>query len=125
MFTGFEWEPLEFLEALGCAPEVDEDGLSYAYEVSRNSLRLLLTIWPLDREVQVSLHDVSQKEPLFHLRLVDTPGARVVDDKRGKFIEFAGANLFSGRFDPNVAAPYGFRLWADPYFKVEPYAYPT
>jgi hypothetical protein len=47
----------------------------------------------------------------------------VVNDKKGKFIEFAAANLFLDRFDLTTPAPYGFRVWADPYIKVEPYAY--
>lgn len=47
----------------------------------------------------------------------------MVNEKGAKFIEFAGANLFSGRYDHSAAAPYGFRVWAEPYFKIEPFAY--
>jgi len=49
----------------------------------------------------------------------------VVDDKKGKFIEFAGANLYAGRYDHSAAAPYGFRVWLDPFLEVEPCAYET
>lgn len=126
MTAEFQWDALDFLELLGCAPEVDDEyGISSEYVVQRGALRLTITIWPLDLEVQLSMHMASQDEALIHLRLIGTPGARVVNDKRGKFIEFAAANLFSGRFDLTTPAPYGFRVWADPYFKVEPYAYET
>jgi len=49
----------------------------------------------------------------------------VVDDRKGKFIEFTRANLFAGRYDHSAAAPYGFRVWVDPFLKVEPCAYET
>ena len=126
MSAEFHWEPLDFMELLGCAPKVDgEYGFSYEYQVDRGALQLTITIWPMDCEVQLSVHAASQSEPLIHLRLIGTPGARVVNDKRGKFIEFAAANLFAGRFDLTAPAPYGFRVWAIPYLKVEPYAYET
>ena len=126
MASEFQWDSLDFLELLGSAPKVDDEyGICSEYVVQRGDLRLMISIWPLDCEVQISVYMACQEEPLIHLRLLGTPGARVVNDKRGKFIEFAAANLFSGRFDFTVPAPYGFRVWADPYIKVEPYAYET
>lgn len=126
MTTEFQWDSLDFLEILGSAPRVDgEYGIFFEYVVQRGDLRLMISIWPLDCEVQISVYMPCQVEPLIHLRLIGTPGARVINDKRGRFIEFAAANLFSGRFDHTVPAPYGFRVWADPHIKVEPYAYQT
>lgn len=121
----FVWEPLEFLDALGVAPEEAEDGISFHYKLTRGDLRLELTVWPLDGDVSLSLHSPSQTEPAVDLRLLDCPGARVVSEKRGKFIEFSGANLFSGRYDLKAAAPYGFRLWVDPYLQIVPFSYET
>lgn len=50
-------------------------------------------------DVTVGVYCSTQLEPVINLSLLDCPGARVVDDKRGRFIEFAAANLFAGRFD--------------------------
>lgn len=119
----FAWEPLEFMETLGVAPDEEEDGTSYHYVVMRADLRLELTVWPMSADVALSICSASQAEPLVKFNLLNCPGARIVSDKRSKFIEFAGANLFVGRYDPTAPAPYGFRVWVDPYLQVEPYAY--
>ncbi|OWY29024.1 hypothetical protein CEJ42_12630 [Herbaspirillum robiniae] len=62
-------------------------------------------------------------EPVIHLQLIDCPGARVINDKRGKFIEFSAANLFTGRYDTTSPAPYGFRLHLQPQLQVTTFAY--
>jgi hypothetical protein len=121
----FAWEPVEFLEALGVVPEEEEHGTSYHYVVRRSDLRLELTVWPMSADVALSLFAASQPEPIASLRLLNCPGARVVSDKRGKFIEFVGANLFVGRYDRIAPAPYGFRVWVEPYLQVVPFAYST
>ena len=124
--TKFCWEPLDFLEALGVIPLEGEYGASFHYVVIRSPVRLELTVWPLNADVAVSLYCAPQVAPVLRLNLLDCPGARLVDDKRGKFIEFAGAtNMFAGRYDPSAAAPYGFRLWVEPFIQVEPFAYQT
>jgi len=123
---GFSWEALEFLEVLGVVPKEEEDGVSFHYVVVRTPLRLELTVWPMDSDVAISLYCAPQVEPVFNLNLVDCPGARVVNDKRGKFIEFAAAsNMFARRYDRSSPAPYGFRLWVETHIQVEPYAYQT
>lgn len=122
----FSWEPLDFLDALGVIPEEEEYGASFHYVVVRAPIRLELTVWPLNADVAVSLYCLPQVEPVLNLTLLDCPGARLVNDKRGKFIEFAaGANMFAGRYDFTAPAPYGFRLWVEPYVQVEPFAYQT
>ena len=117
------WEPVEFLEVLGVVPQEGEYGTSFHYVVPHAYQRLELTVWPLNADVSFSIYVHDQVAPIFKINLLDCPGARVVQDKRGKFIEFAAANIFSGRFDNTVPAPYGFRLWLDPHLQVEPYAY--
>lgn len=121
----FTWEPLDFLDVLGVIPSESEYGLSYQYLVERSGLRLELFVWPLDSDVFVKIYSSPQVEPLIALNLLDCPAARVIQDSRGRFIEFAGGKAFTGRYDTSTAASYGFRLWVDPYIQVEPYAYPT
>ena len=119
------WEPVEFLEVLGVVPKEEEYGTSFHYVVARSSQRLELTVWPLSADVSLCIYAHDQAAPIVKINLLDCLGARVVQDKRGKFIEFAAANLFSGRYDNTAPAPYGFRLWIDPHLQVEPYAYST
>lgn len=117
------WEPVDFLDLLGVAPDVEEYGVSFHYVVHRQDLRLELGVWPMSGDVTVAVYCSAQLQPVINLSLLDCPGARVVDDKRGRFIEFAGATLFTGRFDNTVSAPYGFRVQVDPFVQVSPYSY--
>ena len=118
-----DWEPLEFLELLGVAPKEEEFGTLYEYTLERGQFRLELKVWPLDSDIELKFYCAGQSEPVLNLNLLGCPGARVVDDKRGRFIEFAGANMFVGRFDRTAPAPYGFRLQVDPFIQVTPYSY--
>ncbi|MFG6489877.1 hypothetical protein ACG04R_24590 [Roseateles sp. BYS78W] len=119
----FAWEPLEFLEALGVVPEEEEYGISYRYVVTRPGLRLELSIWPMDPDVRVRIYSEAQVEPIAKFDLLNCPGARVVRDKRGLGIEFAGGTMFGGRYDHTGAAPYGMMLWLEPFVQLEPYPY--
>jgi hypothetical protein len=121
----FQWDPVEFLNVLNVVPTESEHGLSYHYRVERPDVRLEVAVWPLNPDVSIKLYCSSQQEPLVNLQLLDCPAARVVQDKRGRYIEFAAANAFAGRYDATDAAPYGFRLWLEPILQVEPYAYPV
>ena len=63
------------------------------------------------------------QSPWFFLNLLGCPGARVVTGKDGKFIEFAAANLFAGRYDITRPAPYGIRLKLEPNWQVTTFSY--
>lgn len=117
------WEPVDFLDLLGVAPDVEEYGVSFHYVVHRQELRLELRVCPMSGDVTVVVYCSTQLQPVINLSLLDCPGARVVDDKRGRFIEFAAANLFTGRFDNTVPAPYGFTVQVDPFIQISPYSY--
>jgi hypothetical protein len=121
----FVWEPLGFIEALGVLPVANEEGTCYLYKVLRQGLTLDLTVWPLDGDVCIELTCAQQRQPLLKVNLLSCPSARVLRDKHGQYIEFAATKAFAGRYDETSAAPYGFRLWLDPFVQVEPFSYPV
>lgn len=121
--TRFCWEPLDFLDILGVAPVEADFGISYSYVVDQLPLTLSLKIWPLDGDVEVAIRCAGMRDPVIHLNLLSCPGARVIGDKRGKYIEFAAANLFSGRFHDAQAAPYGFQLRIEPNLQISTFSY--
>lgn len=118
------WNPVDFLQVLEVVPKEGEYGTHYLYDVERGGLRLHLAVHPLERDVSIKIVCGEQVEPVVDLNLLDCPAARVVQDKRGQYIEFAGAKAFSGRYDQSDAPAYGFRLWITPYIQIEPFAYP-
>ncbi|WP_254791936.1 hypothetical protein [Achromobacter sp. NFACC18-2] len=116
--TRFHWEPLDLLEFLGVSPAEAEGGTSYRYVLEQPPLSLVLTIWPLEGDVEVAIRCADMREPVVHFHLLSCPGVRVIDDKWGKFIEFAAANLFAGRVHIGQPAPHGFRLRVEPNLQI-------
>ncbi|MDD1015466.1 Ypar14, super integron cassette [Pseudomonas rubra] len=119
------WDPFALFEVLGVLPCEDESGHSHAYLIEQGAVRLALTIWPYDADVEVQVSEVSLPKPLFKYSLLGCPGIRVVDDKRGKFLEFAAPSTFTGRYDGYGVMPYGLRVWVDPQIFLEPFTYPS
>jgi hypothetical protein len=93
--------------------------------LERRGIRLQLSVYPLDCDVSIKITCGQQEAPVVNLRLIDVPAARVIEDKQGRYIEFAGAKAFAGRYDETSAPTYGFRLWVSPILQIEPFAYPT
>lgn len=121
----FSWEPLHFLEALEVVPVEEEYGISYRYLVARGALSLKLSIWPFDSEVELMLSCEGMAEPLIRLKLIECPGARVVQDHQATSIEFSAAKLFGGRYDHADASPYGIRLQVQPFIQITTFSYPV
>ncbi|RZU47913.1 hypothetical protein EV700_0881 [Fluviicoccus keumensis] len=114
-------QPVDMIDVLGVAPEVDEYEIFYRYEVQQAALTIQLTVWPHDRDVEILMRVAPLPEPVLRYSLVDCPGIRMVADKRGKFLEFAAANTFTGRYDGYSVIPYGMRLWVEPQIRLEPF----
>jgi hypothetical protein len=119
------WNPVDFLQALDVVPVEGEYGTYYLYNVDRRGVRLELAVYPLESDVHIKIICSQQLEPVVNLQLLECPAARVTQDKRGQYIEFAAAKAFTGRYDETSAAAYGFRLWVSPFIQVEPFSYPT
>ena len=118
----FVWEPLDFLEFFNVVPEVGKDALSHRYEVIQSPMRLVLFLEQYDGDIRIDLFVEPHTDPVFSFALVGCPGVRFVDDKRGRFLEFAGTKAFGGRYDGSSAIPHGIRVWMEPHIRIEPFA---
>lgn len=118
------WNPVDFLDVLETVPLEGEYGISFTYRMARSNFVLEMAIFPLVGDVSILITCGQQEQPVLKMNLLDCPAARVVHDKRGTHIEFAGANAFTGRFDESSAAPFGFRLQVKPFVQIEPFSYP-
>lgn len=117
------WDPFDLFNVLGVVPTEGESGISHRYIVEQGAVRLQLTIWQFDCDVEVQLWAAPLPNPIVRYSMLDCPGIRVVDDKRGRFLEIAASNTFSGRYDGYSVIPYGLRLWIDPQIFLEPFTY--
>ena len=118
------WNETDFLEYLEVEPTL-EDEYDYCYSYVKKctqSLRLELTIYPYSGDIYISLFHESLEWSIFDIVMRDCPGARVVNDKRGNYIEFAESNCFTNRYDGESVIPYGVRLFVKPQIHIELFA---
>lgn len=118
------WDPIEMMRLLGI-PSVEEDGIWHHFCIEQHSLRLQVTIWTYDSDIELLLWSMPLPDPVLRYTLLGSPGLRIISDKRGEFIEFAAANTFTGRYDGVSVIPYGLRLWVEPQIRIEPFSYPV
>jgi hypothetical protein len=119
------WDPFDLVAALGVIPDHDEYETSHQYLIEQGSISLKLTIWQYDSDVEIQVWERSLPNPIIKYAMLGCPGIRVIDDKRGKFVEFAASNTFTGRYDGHSVIPFGLRLWVDPQIFLEPFSYPA
>lgn len=117
------WEPVDLLDVLGVAPVVGEHGTSHQYVLEQGPVRLQITVWQYDSDIEILLSAPPLLKPVVKYSMLDCPGIRAIRDKRGTFLEFAAANTFTGRYDGYSVMPYGLRLWVEPQIVLEPFVY--
>ena len=115
------WEPVDLLSTIGVEPAVEEHGVSHQYHLTKGPVRLQLTIWQYDSDIEILLFTAPLPLPVIKYTMLGCPGIRVVQGKRGSFLEFAAANTFTGRYDGYSVIPYGLRLWIEPQIMLEPF----
>lgn len=113
------WNQTDFLEYLEVEPSIGEYEEEYQYKVSQPPLRLELSVYQYAGDVYISVFCTPNERAIVDVVLRQCPGARVVNDKRGNFIEFAAANCSTGRYDGESVIPYGVRLFVRPRIRVE------
>src|SRR5262249_12623483 len=116
----FIWNETDFIECLCVIQTVEEYGIAHHFVISRNGLRLLLSVYQYAAEVRISLYREESNQPLLTVNLIDSPGARLVRNRNGQdYIEFAAAKIFGGRYDGESMIPIGIRLSVEPDFNIQ------
>ena len=113
------WDETDFLEYLEVEPTIGEFEQEFCYEVSQHPLRLLLSVFYLAGDVYISVFCDPHETSIIDVEMRGCPGARLVNDERGNYIEFAAADCFGNRYDGDSVIAYGVRLFVRPSIRVE------
>ncbi len=93
-----QWDDLDFLECLETVPEVEEYGISSSYNVIRGGHRLMVTVWPYESVVQLTLWSEQVESPLVELALFVRGAVGHIHDQRGEYLEFPDCIVAPNRF---------------------------
>lgn len=98
-----QWNELDFLDCFGVEPTAEEYAVSHNYEIARDGLRLLLTVWQLESVIQASVFRDKSDDALFTFAAYVRGEARFINDKRGRYIEVDDCVIAPNRFWYNQA----------------------
>src|SRR5262245_62100312 len=77
-----------FPRAFAVEPTVGDYAVSHNYELERDGLRLLFTLWQLESVIQASLFRVQDETAMFTFAAYVRGEARFINDRRGRYIDF-------------------------------------
>jgi hypothetical protein len=116
-----KWSELDFTEFFGVVCRYDEDGgLSHSFEVARDGLRLLVTLFNLERAVYVSIFRDGISAPLFTIRREHCTHAHITGGVNFRRCFEAGTpeHPVTDVGVPPILAS-GVRVYVEPHFQVE------
>ncbi len=107
----------EFVEFFGVIAPLDEDACSYGYELARDGLRLLMTVFPLDGAVYTDIYREGVAEPVIRSRLQGCTHSRFVQHRSRLCLEIGRPDRPTT--EPGAPLVWGLRLSVDPHFRME------
>lgn len=93
-----DWDELDFLTFFAVIPAIEEHAVAHSYELERNGLRFLFTLWQHESVIQLSLFRGKNHDPLVTFTAYVRGKAHCIDDKRGKYIDFDDCVIVPNRF---------------------------
>jgi hypothetical protein len=116
----FKWSEADLTEFFGVVSKYHNDPFSYSFEVSRDGLRLLVTLYEFESSVYVSIFRDGLSEPLFTVRRFLCTHAHITDSTNFRRCFEAGATELQVT---NMGIPpilsRGVRVFIEPQFQIE------
>ena len=112
-----KWSEPDLTEFFGVVSEFNDDAHSHSFEVSRDGLRLLVTLFDMDGAVYVSIFRDGLPDPLFTVQRECCTHAHVTESRRC-FEAGAPEHTVTEMGIPPVLAG-GVRVYVEPQFCVE------
>lgn len=92
------WNDTDFLDFFAVEPTVEDYAVSHTYEIERDGLRLLFTLWQLESVIQASLFRGKSDNALFTFAAYVRGEARFIHDVSGRCIDFEDCIVAPNRF---------------------------
>jgi hypothetical protein len=115
-----KWNKAELTAFFGVIPASYKEPHSSKFDLSREGLRLLVTIFDKQGAAHVSLFRDGFPEPVITIRREDCTHAQLdVDPKRRSFLEIGSPKSRASDKDLSPVLTRGFRIFLEPQIKIE------
>ena len=114
------WDPIDLLACLEVEPCTDADGVEHAYSVSRDGLRLLITVFQYDGDVYFSLfRDTPDAASLIDLKINQCPAIELVREGGEEWLRFLPGRQLETPYDKRASIQRGIRVRIRPDIRLE------
>lgn len=120
-----DWNEYDFIECLGVLPRTDDYETRYIFSVLKHGLRLELVVRPFSSDIEIAIFQVEIDFPIIEFKITECSGTKFVNDKRGRYLEFAPAQVFGDRYERDFEIPVGVKLSVEPTVHIELFTKPT
>lgn len=117
--TSLKWDPDEVLQHFDTLPIEGEHGIFQQFTAERTPLRLQLTIWRYDADVEIVLWANPFSLPIIRHRLQRCLQIRSGREKSGEFIDFFAPDGSASLHDSDSVLIRGIRLWMAPQIRID------
>jgi hypothetical protein len=115
----FRWDEVAVLKFFGTLPEESEEfGRNVTFRVHDGEVLFEFSVNLDTADCSVMLGLRGREAPLFQAIYLGSPGARVVEDRRGYFLEIGAPGAFAGPYDAQQPLGQGLRVWLEPRLQV-------
>lgn len=122
---GFNWDVTDFIACLEVEPFVEEYEVCHVFEVEKDGIRILLSVYQYEGDVCFTLYRDGVENPVFNMTLTDCEGARYVNERGIEFLEFAPSKCFGSRYDGHAPIAFGVRLSVKPSISIDMFGLPV
>lgn len=117
-----KWDSTDLLECLEVEPSVDKDGVEHTYEVVKNGLKLLISVFQFDGDVYFSLmRENEEKSTLITLKINQCPEIFFKKFGKDECLEFLPGRQDLESIDKASSITKGIRVRIHPDIKLELY----
>lgn len=114
-----EWNEYELIEFFGVLPEFSDPANSHSFEVCRDGIKLLVTLFDLEGAVYVSMWRDGVREPLFTVQRELCTHAQITKDETFRPCFEAGSPAHPvSTGAPQPVLKRGVRVYVEPSFQV-------
>ena len=117
-----KWNPVDLLECLEVEPTGDVDGVEHSYEVIKDGLKLLISVFQYDGDIYFSLMRKDESEKMIiALKINQCPEIAFTKFGKDEYLEFFPGRQCLEKFDKQSSITKGVRVRVKPDIKLELY----
>ena len=115
-----KWDPTDLLICLKVEPHTDADGVEHSYDVSKDGLRLLISVFQFDGDVYFSLYrDLPGSSSLIDLKINQCPAIERVESGGEDWLNFLPGRQLETSYDKAISIQRGVRVRIYPDIRLE------